>query len=548
MVEPVVSLKNPPDESDKAVAMKTLRRIVAVALTCMLLAPPLPASSQDASKPAFKPEELDQLVAPIALHPDPLLAQILMASTYPLEVVEAARFAKENAKLSPDQLSEAMKQKTWDDSVKSMVSFPQVIAMMNEKLDWLQKLGDAFLSQQQDVMAAVQRLRARAQATGQLKSSKEQNVIVEPAAGVPAPPAGAASATPPPGSAPPPANVQAPAPPTNVQVQQAPPTTVQVQQAPANVQVVQAPPTTTVIKIEPANPQVVYVPSYDPTVVYGGFPPAYPPYYPYPPGYFAAGAFMFGAGMAVGAAMWGDCDWDNGDVNVNNSNNNYNNFSNKVNNSETARNRVEARQNQAGSGGRGNWQHNPEHRKGVQYRDAKTQQRFNRTGPGGAQAREQFRGRTPSTQPAAGRGGGGVGGGAQAGTRDVARPSTGGGGQGGGIRQGGDIGGAGIGQGGATTRQAGAGGGIGQGGGSFGQGGGGIGQGGGAQGGRTGAFEGMGNGRATQSFSDRGNASRQSFQRSGGGGGGGGARAGGGGGGGGRGGGGGGGRGGGGRR
>ena len=514
MVSRGICHKNPLDETQKAVAMNTLRRIVALGLVCILFAPPLPAVGQDAGKPAFKSEELDQLVAPIALHPDALLAQIFMASTYPLEVVEAARFSKENAKLPPDQLNEALKQKTWDDSVKSLVTFPQVLTMMNDKLDWLQKLGDAVLSQQQDLMAAVQRLRARAQATGQLKSTKEQNVIVEPVAGAPAPPAGSAPGAPPPGSAPAPSAT--PAPPTNVQVQQAPPTTVQVQPAPANVQVVQAPPTTTIIKIEPANPQVVYVPSYDPTVVYGGFPPAYPPYSPYPPGYFAASAFMFAGGMAVGAALWGDCDWGHGsgggDVNVSNSNNNYNNFSNRVNNSETAKNRVEQRRNQGGEGGRGKWQHNPEHRKGVQYRDKATQQRFNRTGPGGSQAREQFRGRGPSTQPAAGRGDGGVGGGPQASTRDVSRAGGAGGagvGQGGGNFQGG----AGLGQGGATTRQTGAGGG-------------GIGQ-----GGRSGAFEGVGNGRSTQSSSDRGNASRQSFQKSGGGGGGGG-RAGGGGGGG----------------
>ena len=353
MVSRGICHKNPLDETQKAVAMNTLRRIVALGLVCILFAPPLPAVGQDAGKPAFKSEELDQLVAPIALHPDALLAQIFMASTYPLEVVEAARFSKENAKLSPDQLNEALKQKTWDDSVKSLVTFPQVLTMMNDKLDWLQKLGDAVLSQQQDLMAAVQRLRARAQATGQLKSTKEQNVIVEPVAGAPAPPAGSAPGAPPPGSAPAPSAT--PAPPTNVQVQQAPPTTVQVQPAPANVQVVQAPPTTTIIKIEPANPQVVYVPSYDPTVVYGGFPPAYPPYSPYPPGYFAASAFMFAGGMAVGAALWGDCDWGHGsgggDVNVSNSNNNYNNFSNRVNNSETAKNRVEQRRNQGGEGG-----------------------------------------------------------------------------------------------------------------------------------------------------------------------------------------------------
>src|SRR5437762_14078995 len=146
--------------------------------------------------------------------------------------------------------------------------------MLNDKLDWLQKLGDAFLAQQNDVMAGIQRLRARAEANGQLKSTPEQKVIVEPAAAAPSP-----------------------------TVAQAPP-------AQTTVQVAQAPPT--IIKIEQPNPQVVYVPSYDPTVVYGAFPPAYPPYYPYPPGYFAAGAFTFAAGMAVGAAPVGACAWRGG--------------------------------------------------------------------------------------------------------------------------------------------------------------------------------------------------------------------------------------------
>ena len=407
--------------------MSTVRQIVAWILVCMLLSPPLPVTGQDASKVAFKPEELDQLVAPIALHPDPLLAQILMASTYPLEVVQAARFAKDNATLTGEQLDDALKQQTWDDSVKSLVTFPQVLTMMNDKLDWLQKLGDAFLSQQQDVMASVQRLRARAQAAGQLKSTNEQKVIIEPAPAAPAP-------------------------------------TVQGQPAPTSVQVVQ--PASTVIMIEPASPQVIYVPSYNPTVVYGAWPPAYPPYYPYPPGYFAATAFTFAAGVAVGAALWGNCNWGHGDVTINN--NNYNSFTSNVNNTNIANNR---KQNISGQtqGGRGTWQHNPEHRKGVQYRDAATQQRFNKTGPANAQAREQFRGRTQ--QAALGQGG--------AGTRQM-----------------------GAGQGGAGTRQTAAG--------NVGQGGG-FGQGGGRQGG---AFEGVGQGRDTQSFSNRGNASRESFKRS----------------------------------
>src|SRR5881396_2202193 len=153
------------------------------ALACVIalsVAVPLPTvAQQDRPATLFKAEELDQLAASIALYPDPLVAQILMASTYPLEVVQAARFAKENPSLKGAQLDEALKKQSWDDSVKSLVAFPQVLAMMDAKLDWAQKLGDAFLSQQKELMDAVQRLRARAQAEGNLKSTAQQNVTVE---------------------------------------------------------------------------------------------------------------------------------------------------------------------------------------------------------------------------------------------------------------------------------------------------------------------------------------------------------------------------------
>src|SRR5688572_21985770 len=132
--------------------------------------------------PTFTHEEIEQIVAPIALYPDSLLAQVFMASTYPLEIVEAARFAEENPELKDTALDEALKGKTWDPSVKSLLSFRQVLTMMNEKLDWTQKLGDAFLAQQKDVMDAVQRLRAKAKAEGNLESNEQQRVIVEPAA------------------------------------------------------------------------------------------------------------------------------------------------------------------------------------------------------------------------------------------------------------------------------------------------------------------------------------------------------------------------------
>jgi hypothetical protein len=289
----------------------------------------------------FKQEELDQLVAPIALYPDELLAQILMASTYPLEVVQADRWVKANQGLKGEALTAALEKQNWDPSVKSLVQFPQVLDMLSQKLDWTQKLGDAFLEQQKDVMDTVQKLRAKAEAEGNLKSTKEQKVVVEKE--------------------------------------------------------------TKTIIIEPANPQVVYVPTYNPTVVYGAWPyPAYPPYYYYPPGYVAGAAlFSFGVGMAIGAAWgyaWGNCNWRGGDVNVNvNRNTNINNnidrskYQNKIT---------------SGQGGRGEWKHNPEHRKGVSYRDQGTAQKYNRGASREAQSREAFRGRAEAGRQELARGGG----------------------------------------------------------------------------------------------------------------------------------------------
>jgi len=271
--------------------------------------------AQDAAQPApFKKEEIEQLVAPIALYPDALVAQILMASTYPLEVVSAARWSKANPNVKDKALEDAMQQQTWDPSVKSLTAFPSVIAMLNDKLDMTQKLGDAFLGQQKEVMAAIQELRAKADKAGNLKSSKEQTVTTE-------------------------------------------------QQG-----------STTVIKIEPADPQVVYVPTYNPTVVYGPWPyPAYPPYYYYPPGYSAGSVFFaFTIGVVVGNAMWGGCHWGGGNVYINH--NTYNNF-----------NKTDIKT--------GDWQHKPEHRKGAQYRDQASQQKYGGGQRAGVDSREQFRGR-----------------------------------------------------------------------------------------------------------------------------------------------------------
>ncbi len=327
---------------------------------------------------AFGSEQIEQLVAPIALYPDALVAQVLMASTYPLEVVQAARWAKENPKVTGKALEDAMQKQSWDPSVKSLTATPQVLAMMNDKLDWMQKLGDAFLAQQKDVLDGVQRLRAKALAAGNLKSGKEQKVTTEQE--------GAA----------------------------------------------------TIIKVEPANPEVVYVPVYNPTVIYGPWPyPAYPPYYYYPPAYAGGVFFAFSVGIVIGSAWWGGCHWGGGNVYINH--NVYNNF-NKTNISG------------------GDWQHRPEHRKGVEYRDQASREKFGGQRPS-AGTHDQFRGRADSGQRdrdigggnrdicGGGRGGSGafdgVGNGAQ--TRDFSnrgassRASAGGfgGGRGGGGRGGG---------------------------------------------------------------------------------------------------------------
>ena len=132
--------------------------------------PPTSAASPVPDQPALKPAELDALVAPIALYPDALLANVLMASTYPLEVVRAERWVNQNKNLKDDALKAAVEKQTWDASIKALVAAPSVLEMMNERLDWTQKLGEAFLAQEQDVMDSVQRMRARAYDRKKLRS------------------------------------------------------------------------------------------------------------------------------------------------------------------------------------------------------------------------------------------------------------------------------------------------------------------------------------------------------------------------------------------
>jgi len=251
--------------------IKNLMRMVTMLLILLMTIPPCILAQEPAGNPVFKQEELDQMLAPIALYPDSLLSQVLMASTYPLEVVQADRWVNQNKKLKGEALAKALEAQPWDPSVKSLVNFPQVLLMMNENLDWTQRLGDAFLAQQKDVMATVQRLRAKAQKAGNLKNTKEQTVKVEKE----------------------------------------------------------------YIIIESASPQVVYVPAYNPTIVYGTWwYPAYPPPVYYPPSYAATHpAFTFAAGVAVGAAWgyaWGHCNWHGGDVDIDvNRNINVNNNINR---------------------------------------------------------------------------------------------------------------------------------------------------------------------------------------------------------------------------
>lgn len=239
---------------------------------CAMAQAPNPSAAPDQSaartQQLLKPEELDALVAPIALYPDSLLAEVLMASTYPLEVVEAERWVTENKNLKGDALKAALDKQKWDESVKDLVATPSVLTMMSEKLDWTKSLGDAVLAQQPDVMDAVQRLRLKAQANGKLESTKEQKVTVKKEG---------AKQT---------------------------------------------------IYVEPAVPDTIYVPYYEPAVVYGDWPyPDYPPYYfgvpSYIPGAVVASGIAFGAGYALGRwtsgrNYWGGgINWNNNHININ---------------------------------------------------------------------------------------------------------------------------------------------------------------------------------------------------------------------------------------
>ncbi|MGA2401278.1 MAG: DUF3300 domain-containing protein [Syntrophobacteraceae bacterium] len=245
-------------------------RVLAGFLVLLMAAPPWALAQSSGSGAALGQEELDQMLAPIALYPDSLLGQILVAATYPDQVTEADQWVRQNDNRQGNELNAALDGMDWDLSVKALVPFPQVLSMMSDKKDWTQRMGDAFLAQQGDVMDTVQRLRGKAHAEGNLNTTEQQKVVVRGEN----------------------------------------------------------------IAIEPANPRIVYVPTYNPAVIYGSwwypsYPPyAYNPYYPgyaYDPyytgaGFVTSGIFGFAAGIAVGSywnSGWGHWDWGRRDVNIN---------------------------------------------------------------------------------------------------------------------------------------------------------------------------------------------------------------------------------------
>jgi hypothetical protein len=239
-------------------------------------------NESDLEAPKIPNDQLDSLVAPIALYPDPLLAQTLAASTYPLEVIQLQQWLAKNPDLKGQALADAVQKQNWDPSIQATAVLPDVVKLLSDDITWTTDLGNAFLSQQADVMDAVQRMRLKAQGKGALQTSQQQVVKTEEVDGK------------------------------------------------------------SVLVVEQADPEVVYVPSYNPTAVYGE--PAYP--YPsiyYPPvGASVAGAAIsFGVGVAIGSAWhggWGwGCGWGHNDINVNVHNNYVNNY-NRRNNIHTNNN------------------------------------------------------------------------------------------------------------------------------------------------------------------------------------------------------------------
>ncbi len=376
--------------------LQLLRKLVAITCIAALMpagvlsaneVAPVPQAAQDQPAAKLPADQLDSLVAPIALYPDPMLSQVLVASTYPLEVIQLQQWLVQHKDLKDKALADAVEKQDWDPSIQSLAGLPDLVKLLSENIKWTTDLGNAFLAQQDDVMDAVQRMRKKAQDNGNLKSNEQQKVEVK---------------------------------------------TVESKQ---------------VIVVEQANPQVVYVPSYNPTVVYGAPVYAYPPIAYPPPGYYAAGmAISFGVGVAMGA-FWGgggwgyNCGWGGGNNNININNNN--NFVNNSNRQNYNRQNVSGnRPSQQPARGNSNWQHNPQHRGGAPYSDKSLANKYGGTTRGDSMANRQAnarqnQARQSDRQGAAGgnRGAGNRQQGPSAGTRDAS--NRGGAGNAGGARTGG---------------------------------------------------------------------------------------------------------------
>lgn len=349
-----------------------------VALMCTFLlvsgGPPSVAQAQEQQQPAAAEEQapkipndqLDSLVAPIALYQDPLLAQVLAASTYPLEIVQLQQFLQKHKDLKDKALADAVQKQNWDPSIQAMAALPDVVKRLADDIGWTTDLGNAVLAQQSDVMEAVQRMRAKAKEKGNLKSNEQMKVetkVVEDKS---------------------------------------------------------------VIVIEQSKPEVVYVPSYDPVVVYGAPPYPYPPISYPPPGYYAAGmAVSFGVGMMVGAAMGGgwccNSGWGGGgnnNININ-TNNTFVNNSNRQNVSNSG-NRTG---NRTGSGN--SWQHNSQHRGGAPYSNKATANKYGGTARGDSASSRQANARQNQGQRGGGQQAGSMdrGGGDKVGNRSVSSGS-----------------------------------------------------------------------------------------------------------------------------
>ncbi len=363
------------------------------------------SQTQAAKIPA---EQLDSLVAPIALYPDPLLAQTLAASTYPLELIQLQQWLEKNKSLKDKALADAVEKQSWDPSIQALAGLPDVVKRLADDIQWTTDLGNAFLAQQADVMEAVQRMRKKAQEKGNLQTSEQQKVETKVIEG------------------------------------------------------------DSVILIEQANPQVIYVPSYNPMYVYGAPFYPYPPIYYPPAGYYAAGmAISFGVGIAMGA-FWGGggwgwgCGWGGNNVYINHNSNfnrntninggnrnnigggNRNNIGNGNRNNIGSGNRPSnpiaggGNRGDIGGGNRGDigggnrpstlpagggagdrWQHNPQHRGGAPYGDRATADRF-----GGSARGDSLANRQASARQQVGRQGGNLSS-ARGGTGVSNRASTG---------------------------------------------------------------------------------------------------------------------------